>query len=367
MVKLEKEGLEVCSPDVDGPFVMKACLLNAVCDKPTKCICQNFVQFNGNCGCSKCKQTGVTCPAGKRFVQAYPFNKDNPCGPQRTKDGTLESARCAISQGEPVERVKGPSWFSYFTYFDIIRGFCIDWMHGVLLGVVRMLLNFLFCPSNHGKLWYCGDAVKLVDQRLSEICPPSCLSRRPRSIEKHRSYWKASEYRSWLFYYLLPVMQGILSEEYFKHTSLLVEVIFILAQESINPETDIPKGQNRLEKVVFLFPILYKERYMVSNVHDLSHLCDDVMNSGPLFTHSCFEFEDFNGELVSLIRGTQHVELQILNAISLYQKLPKLAREVLGADCEALTMYEEMHSGKAIQKPKHVIDELMKTISLLVV
>ena len=96
---------------------------------------------------------------------------------------------------------------------------------------------------------------------------------------------------------------------------------------------------------------------MVSNVHDLLHLCDDVINNGPLFTHSCFEFEDFNGELVSLIRGTQHVELQIFNAISLYQKLPKLAHEVLGKDCEALTMYEEMRSEKVRQKLKHVIDE----------
>ena len=219
-------------------------------------------------------------------------------------------------------------------------------MHGVLLGVVRMLLNLWFCPSNHGKFWYCGDAVKLVDQRLLQICPPSCLSRRPRSIEKHRSYWKASEYRSRLFYYLLPVMQGILSEEYLEHTSLLVEEIYILAQESINPEIDIPKCQKLLEKFVFLFPTLYEERYMVSNVHDLLHLCDDIINNGLLFTHSCFKFEDFSGELVSFIRGTQHVELQILNAISLYQKLPKLAPEVLGAGSDALTMYEEMQSKK---------------------
>lgn len=355
VVKLETDGLEVCSPDVDGLFVMKACLLNAVCDKPAKCICQNFVQFNGNCGCPKCRQTGQSCSAGKGFVRAYPFNKDNPAGPKRTKEGTQERAHSAITQGEPVEGVKGP-WFLYFTYFDIIRGFCIDWMHGVLLGVVRMLLNLWFCPSNHAKLWYCGNEVKLADQRLLQICPPRSVSRKPRSIEKHRSYWKASEYRSWLFYYLLPVMQDILSEEYFEHTSLLVEAIFILTQESINPASDIPKCQHLLAKFVFLFPTLYEERYMVSNVHDLLHLCDDVINNGPLFTHSCFEFEDFNGELVSLIRGTQHVELQILNAISLHQKLPKLAHEVLGTDCEALGMYEEMRSGKAIQKAKHVID-----------
>ena len=47
----------------------------------------------------------------------------------------------------------------------------------------------------------------------------------------------------------------------------------------------------------------------------------------------------------------------MLNAISLYQKLPKLAREVLGAGNDDLTTYEEMHSGKATPKLKQVIDE----------
>ena len=99
VVKLEREGLQVCSPDVDGPFVMKACLLNVVCDKPAKCICQNFVQFNGNCGCSKCKQTAMTCSAGNGFVRAYPFDNGNPSGPKRTKEGHLKMHTVLYAKG----------------------------------------------------------------------------------------------------------------------------------------------------------------------------------------------------------------------------------------------------------------------------
>ena len=48
------------------------------------------------------------------------------------------------------------------------------------------------------------------------------------------------------------------------------------------------------------------------------------MNLGPLWTHSCFCFEDFNGELRSLFHGTQSIEEQIVLAISVQQKIPEL-------------------------------------------
>ena len=37
--------------------------------------------------------------------------------------------------------VKGLSWLSTLPYFDTIRGFSVDYMHCVLLGVCRQLLK----------------------------------------------------------------------------------------------------------------------------------------------------------------------------------------------------------------------------------
>ena len=93
----------------------------------------------------------MTCSAGKGFVRAYPFDNGNPSSPKRTKEGDLKM-HSAVSQGEPVEGVKGPSWFLYFTYFDIIRGFCIDWMHGVLLGVVLNVVEPLVLSKQSWKV-----------------------------------------------------------------------------------------------------------------------------------------------------------------------------------------------------------------------
>lgn len=40
------------------------------------------------------------------------------------------------------------------------------------------------------------------------------------------------------------------------------------------------------------FANLYDECYMTLNVHQLVHLSDSVRILGPLYTHSCFPFED---------------------------------------------------------------------------
>ena len=110
-------------------------------------------------------------------------------------------------------------------------------MHCVLLGVTKMLLKLWFnINSEHSKeVWYCANQVKKADAKLLQIKPPTIIIRVPRSIQQHRSYWKASEYRAWLLFYSLPVMLNILPSEYLAH--LLVESVFILLQNSITVTT----------------------------------------------------------------------------------------------------------------------------------
>ena len=50
---------------------------------------------------------------------------------------------------------------------------------------------------------------------------------------------------------------------------------------------------------------------MTYNVHQLLHLKSDVENLGPLWTHSCFFFEDLSGDFRDLSHGTQNVNGQV--------------------------------------------------------
>lgn len=113
-----------------------------------------------------------------------------------------------------IRGVKGPSPLINVPGFDIVWSFRPDYMHTVLLGVVRQMMD-IWC-SNVGKAHYIGSARTLaeIDGRLLSQRPPLCFNRVPRSL-KLRKYWKASEWEAWLLYYSLPCLKGILEAMFF--------------------------------------------------------------------------------------------------------------------------------------------------------
>ena len=115
------------------------------------------MQYNGEYGCWKCLLPGKTVKTGQRgHARAFPFNEEDPQGPLRTKELTLQHAKEALKQqmaGKSryvVNGVKGFSWLSILQHHDIVRGTAIDYMHGVLLGVQKLLLNLWF-RNTHSK------------------------------------------------------------------------------------------------------------------------------------------------------------------------------------------------------------------------
>ena len=74
-----------------------------------------------------------------------------------------------------------------------------------------------------------------------------------------------------------------------------------------------------------MFSALYSKGKETINIHSLLHLADDVRNLGPLWTHSCFLFESYNGNLLKLFHRTQNVELQIVSAVAIMQSLPTIS------------------------------------------
>lgn len=68
---------------------------------------------------------------------------------------------------------------------------------------------------------------------------------------------------------------------------------------------------------------------MTLNLHQILHMADSVRYLGPLYSHSCFSFEDHNRVLLKMIRATQNIDNQITTGISFIQKLPELRQNCL--------------------------------------
>ena len=340
--KLQDEGFIVESPE--SPFVRKVFLIASSCDLPAKCLLSNSIQFNGHCGCSKCLQPGETCGTRKGgHVHVYPFYPENPKGPERTHEGMTTDARQASMLQEPVNGIKGPCWLSHLKgTFDMVKGNSIDYTHGVLLGVTKLLLTLWFSPQ-HSKDDFSHTAlVNEIDRKLTSIKPPNNITRMPRSISQNFKFWKASEFRAFLLFYGPIVLRGILDVDYYEHFMLLSEGIYILLKDSIEEE-EIYFVQQLFYKFCLKFPYLYDgNRYCTMNVHQLVHLPDDVLELAGLWTHSCFGFEDENHFTLKLFHGTQNVEFQIATAVCIKQQLPLMAREVLEADQDFKSLYNKL-------------------------
>lgn len=74
---------------------------------------------------------------------------------------------------------------------------------------------------------------------------------------------------------------------------------------------------------------LYGERYQTANI---VHLSDTVRALGPLWTHSCFHFENKNSNLSRLIHGTQNIPMQMVHAVELVQSSPAISQIIKPAN-----------------------------------
>ena len=121
--------------------------------------------------------------------------------------------------------------------------------------------------------------------------------------------------------------------------------------------SDIAKASALLKHFCLRVKELCATRYETFNVHCFLHRTERVTDLGPLWTHSCFSFEDFNGELRSLFHGTQHIEEQIVLAISVQQNIPELVP--LLENGSSSQEFDEQLSGKRnlVYKKKKLSDD----------
>ncbi|XP_071855315.1 uncharacterized protein [Apostichopus japonicus] len=273
------------------------------CDSVARCQLQGITQFNGHFGCSWCIHEGEVVPKGRGHVMTYPY--DFPPPEQRSQRG-MEDQAIRLGSGMPREGVKEISPLLVLPRFDIVRGFPVDYMHAVCEGVGQHLLNLWFDRTHHNEEWFIGDSLSTVDERIENISPPNDVTRLPRSPSE-RAHWKASEFRSWILFYSLPVLKGVLPSAYLAHMLLLVHAIWMLLQDSVK-EHEISLCEIILVKFVLQMKELYGAHNMSYNVHLLLHLADTVRNCAPLWSNSCFPFEGYNRKIKSLFHGTRYIQ-----------------------------------------------------------
>ena len=334
--------------DNNTTVTLHCSLVAGTADLPAKCIVHNMIQFNGKYSCPYCEQPGETAKSGKGVSHIYPFIFDGPTEPKRTHNNTIHFAEIATENMKSEMGIKGPCWFSQCESYDVIKSNCVDYMHCVLLGVMKRLISIWFYKefSNDQSSFY--DKIDEVNLRLLKLKPPYFIRRAPRSLNDLK-YWKASEFRSFLLFYGPVILSDILSHSYYSHFLLLSEAVYLILQETITLE-EVNLAENLLEKFLATFGTLYDKRFMTLNFHLLLHLPDNVRQLGPLWAYSCFPFEDANGFLLKLVKGTQSVHSQLVDTMSIMHGIPYLEKTVVKDGSEVHHLLTKMKTSDSKRK-----------------
>lgn len=109
---------------------------------------QNTTQFNGYFGCGFCLHPGTLVEKQVKYTVT------DTEYPDREAKKMLADMEQAVAQNRSVRGVKGPSPLINMPYFDIVWGFVPDYMHAVLLGVIRQLTELLL--NNSDQPYYTG-------------------------------------------------------------------------------------------------------------------------------------------------------------------------------------------------------------------
>ena len=275
----------------------------------------NSKQFNGKYGCSFCYHKGETIAVGGGFTTLYPCEM----GKLRTVGEHYDHAKEAEDLEMSVMGVKGFSIASTIPCFSIIDSFVPDYMHYLLLGVVKTFVDAWFNLSNSNQQWYIGKAITEVEIRLLAIQPPSKITRTPRKLTD-RKLWEAHEWKTFLCYYSLLCLEGYLPRKYLNHWFLLVYSIRILLQPRITP-IELKKASEVILRFVLSIETLYGKELCKFNSHLLLHFERATKLFGALWDSSTFSAEHYNSVLARMFRNSQSIPEQICKSYNRFRKI----------------------------------------------
>ncbi|XP_032687037.1 uncharacterized protein LOC116851584 isoform X2 [Odontomachus brunneus] len=165
---------------------------------------------------------------GRGSTRVYPGD----VGSSRTLRQHEQDCKICMQGGKIVRGIKGPSILMLLPVFNIVTSFTPDYLHSILLEVVKTFTEAWFDSAYHDKPWYLGTKTTIFDRKLLKIKPPCEITRTPRSINE-RKMWKGSEWKHFLLYYPMICMQNVMPTAYLKHWFYLVFSMYILLQEKI--------------------------------------------------------------------------------------------------------------------------------------
>ena len=260
-----------------------------ICDAPARSFVKLCKGHMGYGACERCIQRGVKINSRMTFPRTTAKLRD---------DESFRKKRDKLHHNlgdSPFLRLK----------IDMIKTFPLDYMHLMCLGVMKTMLNIWKSDilTNEDKHHF-----NLRMESLRKHFPTE-FQRKGRLLDEV-SHWKAVEFRTFLLYGGIVVLNGILPDDLYQHFIYFHSAARVLASPISTPG-EIKFAGDCLKYFVYQYGELYGSHLLVYNVHSLIHMADECLQHGHLDAFSTFPFENYLGSLKKLLRGTKRPLAQL--------------------------------------------------------
>lgn len=277
--------------------LIKVTIRAFICDSPARASVTGSKGHTGYFGCGKCTQQGEYLDHRMTFPENNAVLRTN----QSFRNHTDDEYHVKTTPILEIESV------------DMVKQFPLDYLHLVLLGVVKKLLN----------MWLKGKPPFLLptkdEKRISEKLvnaahtQPMEFQRKVRPLSEI-GYFKGSEFRTFLLYTGPYALKNIIPEDQYNHfISLHISITILCHPELYKTKNTIAK--KLLENFVTRFGEIYGMEHLIYNVHGLIHLSDECLHFGTLDSFSAFPFESYMQDLKKLLYKNNQPLSQISNRI----------------------------------------------------
>lgn len=254
---------------------------------------------SGYSSCSKCCQEGE-------------YIKDRVCFPDI--DFVKRTHLDFILQTDDQHHV-GQTILKNIPNIDLILDVPLDYMHLILLGVVKKLLVNTWCfgrPPHKIQIRIFNEISQLLIKLIPYI--PIEFSRKPRTLKESKRY-KATEFRLFILYTGVVVLRDYLPKNKYEHFLTLHVAVTILLSNFLIKDY-INYAEDLLKHFVTCSKIIYGLQFLSHNIHNLLHISDDARKFGSLEKFCNFSSENYLQKLKKIIRKPDDILPQIVRRLT---------------------------------------------------
>lgn len=194
--------------------------------------------------------------------------------------------------------------------------------------------------------------ISLIDERLSQYnCyRPKEIHRKIRSLNQVH-FWKGTEFRVFLLYVGMVAVEGFLPQNEYELFLTLNTAVIICSADSYKQY--LPKARELLNEYIEQYIETYGIHSVTSNVHNLSHIVDDVERFGPLDKISAYAFENQLHHIKLLLKQCNKPLEQIARRLT--EKFINKATTKFNPNVKDSSYPQEKHSFSLPDNPNMIV------------